>query len=92
MSAQLTAAERVAIARNPQRPNIMDYIGALFTDFFECKGDRLCGEDGAIVGVSLCITAIRHRPRHPPRGRTAEETSSATSACPAPKGTARPCG
>ena len=50
MSAQLTAAERVAIARNPQRPNIMDYIGALFTDFFECKGDRLCGEDGAIVG------------------------------------------
>ena len=47
MSAQLTAAERVAIARNPQRPNIMDYIGALFTDFFECKGDRLCGEDGA---------------------------------------------
>ena len=50
MSKQLTAAERVAIARNPQRPNITDYIGALFTDFFECKGDRLCGEDAGILG------------------------------------------
>ena len=73
MSAQLTAAERVAIARNPQRPNIMDYIGALFTDFFECKGDRLCGEDGAIVGgVALYhgrpVTVIGTR-----KGRTAEE-------------------
>ena len=32
MSTSLTAAERVAIARNPQRPNISDYIDGLFTD------------------------------------------------------------
>ena len=31
----LSAAERVAIARHPQRPNITDYIDGLFTDFFE---------------------------------------------------------
>ena len=43
MSDTLTAAQRVAIARHPQRPNINDYIQALFTDFFEQKGDRLCG-------------------------------------------------
>ena len=47
---KLTAAERVAVARHPQRPNISDYIGGLFTDFFEQKGDRLCGEDAAILG------------------------------------------
>ena len=50
MNNSLTAAERVNIARHPQRPNISDYIGALFTDFFEQKGDRLCGEDTAILG------------------------------------------
>ena len=50
MSDTLTAAQRVAIARHPQRPNINDYIQALFTDFFEQKGDRLCGEDPAILG------------------------------------------
>lgn len=86
MSAQLTAAERVAIARNPQRPNIMDYIGALFTDFFECKGDRLCGEDGAIVGgVALYhgrpVTVIGTR-----KGRTAEENLKCNFGMPSPEG------
>ena len=38
---ELTAAQRVSIARNPHRPNIVDYIEALFPDFFECRGDRL---------------------------------------------------
>ena len=70
---ELTAAERVAIARHPQRPNITDYIDALFTDFFEQKGDRLCGEDGAILGgVALYhgrpVTVIGTR-----KGKTLEE-------------------
>ena len=30
--AEKTAAERVALARHPQRPNITDYIDGLFTD------------------------------------------------------------
>ena len=59
MSDTLTAAQRVAIARHPQRPNINDYIQALFTDFFEQKGDRLCGEDPAILGG---IALYRGRP------------------------------
>ena len=40
--AEKTAAERVALARHPQRPNITDYIDGLFTDFFEQRGDRAC--------------------------------------------------
>ena len=43
--AEKTAAERVALARHPQRPNITDYIDGLFTDFFEQRGDRACRED-----------------------------------------------
>ena len=31
---KLTAAERVAVARHPQRPHITDYVNALFTGFF----------------------------------------------------------
>ena len=49
MSDALTAAQRVALAREAGRPNVRDYIDGLFTDFFEQKGDRLCGEDAAIL-------------------------------------------
>lgn len=66
MSDTLTAAQRVAIARHPQRPNINDYIQALFTDFFEQKGDRLCGEDPAILGgIALYHGRPCHGHRHP---------------------------
>ncbi|MCS7225269.1 MAG: acetyl-CoA carboxylase carboxyl transferase subunit alpha, partial [Armatimonadetes bacterium] len=46
----LSAYEKVLLARHPDRPYTLDYIGALFEDFIELKGDRLYGEDGAIVG------------------------------------------
>src|ERR1035441_5727580 len=50
-----TAAElhpawrRVKLARHPQRPHSLDYIGRLFTDFQELHGDRSFGDDPAIV-------------------------------------------
>ncbi|MDR1065110.1 MAG: acetyl-CoA carboxylase carboxyl transferase subunit alpha, partial [Oscillospiraceae bacterium] len=34
------------MARSPSRPRARDYIGELFTDFFETHGDRLSGDDG----------------------------------------------
>lgn len=48
--AEKTAAERVALARHPQRPNITDYIDGLFTDFFEQRGDR-----GALFRKGDCL-------------------------------------
>ena len=36
-----TPEEKVKIARHPERPGTADFIGALFTDFFEQRGDRL---------------------------------------------------
>ena len=86
MSTELTAAQRVAIARHPQRPNITDYIGALFTDFFEQKGDRLCREDPAILGgVALYhdrpVTVIGTR-----KGKTAEESIRCNFGMPGPEG------
>ena len=82
----LIAAQRVAIARHPQRPNITDYIGALFTDFFECRGDRLCKEDPAILGgVALYhgrpVTVISTR-----KGKTLEENLKCNFGMPGPEG------
>ena len=38
----LTAEDRVFLARHPDRPHIDETISALFTDFFEQRGDRQC--------------------------------------------------
>ena len=86
MSENLTAAQRVAVARHPQRPNITDYLNALFTDFFEQKGDRLCGEDAAILGgVALYhgrpVTVIGTR-----KGKTLEENLQCNFGMPNPEG------
>src|SRR5256714_14402491 len=41
--------QRAQIARHPQRPYTLDFIGLLFTDFVELHGDRGYGDDKAIV-------------------------------------------
>ena len=84
--ANLTAADRVALARHPQRPNITDYINSLFTDFFEQRGDRSCGEDAAILGgVALYhgrpVTVIGTR-----KGKTLEENLQCNFGMPNPEG------
>ena len=44
-----SAIERVRLARHPSRPQTLDYLEGLFTDFFEIHGDRNFRDDGAIV-------------------------------------------
>ncbi len=46
----LTRWQRVQLARHPDRPYTLDYIGMLLTDFVELHGDRNYGDDKAIVG------------------------------------------
>ena len=45
----LSAIERVRLARNPARPQTLDYVEALFAEFIELHGDRRFADDGAIV-------------------------------------------
>ncbi len=47
---KLTPMQRVQVARHPKRPYPLDYIRLVFTDFVELHGDRLFGDDPAIVG------------------------------------------
>lgn len=46
---KLTAWERLEIVRNKQRPTVKDYIPMIFDDFMEIHGDRLYGDDKAVV-------------------------------------------
>src|SRR5512147_2873901 len=47
---KLTAWQMAQVARHPQRPYTLDYIGAIFSDFRELHGDRGFADDPAIVG------------------------------------------
>ncbi len=51
----LSAIDRVRLARHPGRPQTLDYVGALFHDFFEIHGDRRFGDDVAIVAGLACF-------------------------------------
>jgi acetyl-CoA carboxylase carboxyl transferase subunit alpha len=46
----LTPWQKTQVARHPMRPHFRDYIASIFTDFVALGGDRLFGEDQAIVG------------------------------------------
>jgi acetyl-CoA carboxylase carboxyl transferase subunit alpha len=45
----LGAWQRTQLARHPQRPYTLDLVRLLFTDFTELHGDRVFGDDPAIV-------------------------------------------
>jgi acetyl-CoA carboxylase carboxyl transferase subunit alpha len=46
----LTAWQKVQVARHPERPHTSDYISTLFTNFTPLAGDRNFAEDEAIIG------------------------------------------
>jgi acetyl-CoA carboxylase carboxyl transferase subunit alpha len=48
--AGLTRWQKVQLARHPDRPYTLDYIGAMTRDFVELHGDRAFRDDHAIVG------------------------------------------
>jgi acetyl-CoA carboxylase carboxyl transferase subunit alpha len=84
--ANLSAWDRVQIARHPNRPTTLDYIERLFINFFECHGDRCFGDDAAIVGGvakyhGLPVTVIGHQ-----RGKDTKENIRRNFGMPHPEG------
>ncbi len=78
--------DRVQVARHPERPTTLDYIRDLFKDFIELHGDRLYGDDEAIVGGVASfngqpITIIGHQ-----RGRDTKENIRRNFGMPHPEG------
>ena len=69
----ITPFQRVQIARLRNRPTTLDYIPLLFTNFLELHGDRLYGDDKAMIGgiakfKGMPVTVIGHQ-----RGRNTKE-------------------
>ena len=60
--AGLTPWQKTQVARHPQRPHLVDFVGGLITEFTPLAGDRKFGEDEALVGgfgrfrgESICV-------------------------------------
>lgn len=51
----LTPWQRTQLARHPERPNTLDYVKFLFTDFLCLHGDRCRGDDAAVIGGIACF-------------------------------------
>ncbi|MDR1195578.1 MAG: acetyl-CoA carboxylase carboxyltransferase subunit alpha [Endomicrobium sp.] len=71
--ASLTPWQRIQIARHPQRPYSTDYIKIIFEDFIELHGDRVFGDDSALLcGMASIdgrpVMVIGHQ-----KGRTLQE-------------------
>jgi acetyl-CoA carboxylase carboxyl transferase subunit alpha len=47
---KLSPAQKVLVARHPERPHFLDYISELITDFIPLAGDRNFAEDHALIG------------------------------------------
>ncbi len=56
----LDAWARVQLARHPERPHTLDYIGELCSDFIELHGDRTFRDDAAIVGGLARLNGTEH--------------------------------
>ena len=84
--ASLTAWQRTQLARHPKRPHARDYIRVLFDDFIELHGDRLYGDDAAIVsGLARFegqgVVVIGHQ-----KGRDTREKIARNFGMPHPEG------
>ncbi|MEM1485200.1 acetyl-CoA carboxylase carboxyltransferase subunit alpha [Oscillospiraceae bacterium PP1C4] len=82
----LTAWDRLQIVREKNRPTIRDYIPMIFESFVELHGDRLYGDDGAILGGIATIGGIPVTVLAQVKGRNLKENQAANFAMPHPEG------
>jgi len=69
----ITAWERVELARKLERPKTCDYINNIFDDFIELHGDRNFADDKAIVGGIATIDGIAVTVIGEQKGKNAKE-------------------
>ncbi len=82
----LTAWQRVQIARHVRRPFALDYIGRCFTEWIELHGDRVFGDDKAMpcglakLGPQRCVVVAQQK------GRDTKENVKRNFGCAYPEG------
>jgi acetyl-CoA carboxylase carboxyl transferase subunit alpha len=83
---RLTPWQKTLVARHPNRPYVLDYVQALFSEFTELHGDRRFGDDPAIVcGFALYkdrpVAVIGHQ-----KGRDTKQKIYRNFGMPKPEG------
>jgi acetyl-CoA carboxylase carboxyl transferase subunit alpha len=82
----LTAWQRVQLARHVQRPYALDYVSRCFTEWVELHGDRAFGDDKAMpcglatIGTFRCVVLTQQK------GRNTKENVKRNFGCPHPEG------
>lgn len=84
--AELRVHEKIQIVKTPQRPTTIEYIQTIFTDFLELHGDRLFGDDLAVIGGlaklnGLPVTVIGHQ-----KGKDTKDNIARNFGMPHPEG------
>jgi len=82
----MSASQKMQIARHAGRPTTFDYISKIFSDFMELHGDRQFGDDLAIVGGiaklgGMPVTVIGHQ-----KGKDTKDNISRNFGMPHPEG------
>jgi acetyl-CoA carboxylase carboxyl transferase subunit alpha len=82
----LTAWQRVQLARHPKRPYALDYLQRIATEFIELHGDRRFGDDHAIIGGFATIADRRVMIIAQQKGRDTKENLMRNFGSPHPEG------
>jgi acetyl-CoA carboxylase carboxyl transferase subunit alpha len=83
---KLTAWEQVQLARHPQRPYTLDYIGSFAAEFVELHGDRCFSDDEAIVAGFMTLYDRRVLVIGHQKGRDTKENIRRNFGMPHPEG------
>ena len=82
----LTPWQRVQIARHPQRPYALDYVGMIFEGFQELHGDRQYNDDRALIGGTAFFGGEAVMVVAQQKGRETKEKISRNFGMPQPEG------
>lgn len=82
----LTAWQKVQVARHPERPYTLDYIKNMTTDFVEIHGDRIHADDRAIIGGFAKIDGQKVMIIGSQKGRDTKSNLECNFGCAYPEG------
>ena len=82
----LNSWQRIQLVRHPQRPTALELIDLIFDDFFEMHGDRLFGEDSAMIGGIALFKGEPVTVIAPQKGRDTKENIERNFGLPHPEG------
>lgn len=84
--ANLTAWQKVQVARHPERPYTMDYINTMTEDFVELHGDRIHRDDRAIIGGFATMNGKKVMIIGSQKGRDTKSNVECNFGCAHPEG------